>query len=105
MFRYFRVFLTLCVLLCPFGTVLRADVTATILGTAHDSSLAAMPRVKITASNAATNFVRTTTTDATGEYRFLSLPVGTYKIEAELAGFQKFVSDNIILTVDQQHRV
>jgi len=105
MSRYFRAFLTLCVLLCPFGTVLRADVTATILGTAHDSSLAAMPHVKITASNAATNFVRTTMTDATGEYRFLALPVGTYKIEAELAGFQKFVSDNIILTVDQQHRV
>ncbi len=48
---------------------------------------------------------RTTTTDAAGEYRFLSLPVGTYKIEAELAGFQKFVADNIVLTVDQQHRV
>jgi hypothetical protein len=92
-------------MLCPVATVLRADVTATILGSARDSSSASMPHVKITASNAATNFVRTTTTDAAGEYRFLSLPVGTYRIEAELAGFQKFVADNIVLTVDQQHRV
>ncbi|HEV3201802.1 MAG TPA: carboxypeptidase regulatory-like domain-containing protein [Bryobacteraceae bacterium] len=86
-------------------TVLRADVTGTILGIARDSTSAAMPNVKVTVSNVGTNFTRSTITDATGEYRFTSLPPGTYTIEAELNGFQKFVAGDITLDVDQQRRV
>ncbi len=56
-------------------------------------------------TNVDTNFSRTTLTDATGEYRFLSLPAGTYTVEAELEGFQKYVAGNIVLSVDQQRRV
>lgn len=84
---------------------LHADVTATILGNARDSSGAALARAKITVTNADTNLSRSTVTDVTGEYRFLSLPVGTYTVQAELSGFQKFVAGNIVLTVDQQRRV
>ena len=86
---------------CP----LRADVTATILGIARDSTSAALPRVKVTITNIDTNLTRSVLTDATGEYRFLSLPVGTYTVEAEVSGFQKFVAAGIVLTVDQQRRV
>src|SRR5215831_9607034 len=84
---------------------LRADVTASILGNARDSSSAALPQVKVTVTNVETNLTRSTVTDATGEYRFLSLPVGTYTVEAELNGFQKFAATGIVLTVDQQRRV
>ena len=88
---------------CP--VVLRADVTATILGNARDTTGAALAHAKITVTNVDTNLSRTTVTDATGEYRFLSLPAGTYTVEAELNGFQKFVAGNIVLSVDQQRRV
>jgi hypothetical protein len=87
------------------GAGLHADVTATMLGNAQDVTGAGLARVKITVSNIETNLSRTTITDPTGEYRFLSLPVGTYTVEAELSGFQKFVAGNIVLTVDQQRRV
>src|SRR5690242_8513384 len=50
---------------------LRADVTATILGNARDSSGAAVPGVKVTAINVDTNLSQTTLTDSAGEYRFL----------------------------------
>jgi hypothetical protein len=102
--RVFRIALILCVSLCS-RSVLRADVTATILGIARDSSSAPMPNVKVTVSNTGTNFTRSTVTDPAGEYRFLSLPVGTYTITGELNGFQTFVASGIALTVDQERRV
>jgi hypothetical protein len=92
-------------LCCVLQSSLRADVTATILGIARDSSGSVLPGVKVTVSNTETNFTRSTVTDQTGEFRFLSLPVGTYTVEGELSGFQTFAAANIILTVDQQHRV
>ena len=97
--------LTVAICLCLLPAVLEADVTATILGNASDTTGAPLPHAKITVTNVDTNFSRTTLTDATGEYRFLSLPAGTYTVEAELGGFQKFVAANIVLSVDQQRRV
>src|SRR5690348_9331834 len=85
--------------------ILHADVTATILGNARDSSGAAVAHAKITVTNVETNLSRTAVTDVTGEYRFLSLPAGTYTVEAEISGFQKYFAGNIVVTVDQQRRV
>ncbi|SPF45232.1 conserved exported hypothetical protein [Candidatus Sulfopaludibacter sp. SbA4] len=94
----------LCVLLTAPG-ILRAQVTATILGSARDSSGAVVPHVKVTATNVETNLVQESSTDVLGEYRILALPVGRYKLEAELSGFQKFVAADVVLTVDEQRRV
>ena len=95
----------LCVLLTVSSGVLRAQVTAAILGSAKDSSGAVLPHVKVTATNTETNLVQEGFTNVTGEYRIMALPVGRYKVEAELTGFQKFVAEDIVLTVDEQHRV
>src|SRR5437870_850245 len=84
---------------------LRADVTGQILGIATDASGSAVPGVKVVATNLDTNLSQQTTTSVTGEYRFLSLPVGKYKVEAELQGFQKILEENIVLTVNEQRRV
>src|SRR4051794_28440214 len=94
--------LTCALFLSPVG--LRADVTATLLGTVRDSSGSVLPSVKVTVSNIETNLSRSTLTDTNGEFRFLSLPVGTYNVVAELNGFQTFVTSNIVLTVNQQFR-
>src|SRR5215472_18564214 len=105
-FQSIRRFLAATLLLSASAFLpLRADVTATILGNVRDSSGAVLPGAKVTATNVDTNLSQTTTTDAAGEYRFLSLPVGTYRVNAELSGFQKFTAENIVLTVDQQRRV
>jgi hypothetical protein len=102
-----RIAWLLCWLTLPWLTVewLRADVAGTILGNARDPSGAAMVGVSISATNVETNLSLRTSTDTAGEYRFLSLPAGTYRLEATLSGFQKFVTDNIVLSVDQQRRV
>ena len=85
-------------LLCVFQPSLRADVTATLLGTVRDSSGSVLPTAKVTVSNLETNLTRSMLTDTNGEFRFLSLPVGTYNVEAELNGFQTFVTSGIVLT-------
>lgn len=95
----------LFVLLCLLTLPLRADVTGTILGNVRDPSGAALVGVKVAATNVETNLSQQTVTSVAGEYRFLSLPAGTYRVEAELSGFQKFLTDNIVLNVDQQRRV
>jgi Carboxypeptidase regulatory-like domain len=84
---------------------LRADVTGSILGVVKDPTAAVLPGVEVSAINLDTNLVQRTRTDGTGEYRILALPVGRYRVEAALTGFQKFVATGIVLSVNEQHRV
>src|SRR5690242_4551419 len=84
---------------------LKADVTGSILGTATDTSSAVLQGVVVVATNLETNLSQATRTDSAGQYRILALPVGRYKIEASLSGFQKFLVTGIDLTVNEQHRV
>ena len=66
-----------------------AQFTGNIQGTVEDPSGAAIPQAKVALLNLATQASATTTTDATGGFRFLSLAPGPYKITVEAAGFAK----------------
>src|SRR5438132_4525413 len=66
-----------------------AQFTGNIQGTVSDPSSAAVAQAKVTLINVATQVSATTTTDASGSYRFLSLAPGSYKITVEAAGFAK----------------
>ena len=80
-------------------------MTGTILGTIADPSGAAVPGAKVTLSNAGTGFNRQTTTDSTGFYEFLSVPVGeNYAVEVEVSGFRKSTQTGIKLLVNQRYR-
>ena len=91
-------FLTAC-------TWLQADVTGSILGTVRDPSGAVIAGAAIKATNVETSQTRSTTSDGTGAYRFLALPVGKYTVEATHSGFQSFVASEIDLTVNAQRNV
>ena len=72
----------------------------TIHGTVSDESGAALPGVVVTLTSPALQVAsQTATTAADGTYRFGDLPVGTYKISFELAGFKTFVRDELRLPV------
>ncbi len=86
-------------------SALLADVTGSILGMVTDPSAAVIQGVHVTATNVDTNQITETITDAAGQYRILSLPVGRYKVQAEFSGFQTFVATGVVLTVDEQRRV
>jgi hypothetical protein len=61
---------------------------ATVSGTIEDATGALIPGVTVTATNNATGVVSTVLTNESGAYNFPSLLPGTYKVSAELSGFQ-----------------
>lgn len=90
---------TLFVLLLNADPLQAQAQTATISGTATDASGAALVNAGVTATNTGTNAVSTTTTDPQGRYRISQLAVGTYDVQATLAGFQTVVNKGITLSV------
>src|SRR3954453_24102466 len=77
----------------------------TILGNVQDSSEAMAAGARVTVIQPDTNLRRTTTTDKEGYFEFPLLPPGVYRIEAELAGFKKFVRDDLHLQISQKMEV
>src|SRR5258708_13736396 len=64
-------------------------VNGTIEGTIKDASGGFLPGVTATVHNTDTGAERVVVTDANGLYRAPLLPLGTYPVPAELAGFKK----------------
>src|SRR5207244_366728 len=59
----------------------------------------------ITATNIATGIVNTALSNEAGAYQFASLQTGTYKVSAELAGFQTQTYNAVALGISQQVRL
>lgn len=88
----------LFVLLLP--QLLFAQTNAgSLSGNVSDASGAALPGVTVTATNSSTGFNRTVVTETDGTYRFQSLPVGTYEVTADLAGFGSVTTRNVEVNV------
>src|SRR4051812_1132374 len=97
------IFVIVSVLVLP--SILLADVTGSILGVVRDPSQAVVKGVHIRVTNTETNLSLDTVSADDGSYRFLALPVGTYTVNATLAGFQQFNTTKIVLEVNDQLRV
>src|SRR5258707_2564153 len=79
------------------------DITGSIAGTIVDASAAGVPGAKVTVTATERNqVVRTTSTDASGNYSAPLLPVGLYSVEVEAKGFKKSLQKNITLNVNDQ---
>src|SRR6266849_538313 len=72
-----------------------------IRGTVIDSSGAAIAAAKVSIINEATSATRETEAGAGGEYIFLEVPVGTYEVNAQSAGFKKYVRKGIVLNLNE----
>jgi hypothetical protein len=75
-----------------------------IVGTAHDSSGAAMPGVRVRAVNHATGVNVAQDTNDSGAYSFTTLFPGNYTIHAETTGFRPVDISGIQLEVNQTAR-
>src|SRR5690242_15192932 len=91
------------VLLCLIcSTLIYAQSTGgRILGRVSDPSGAVLARANVTATNDATGVSRTSQSNESGDYVFLELPVGTYTLTFDLAGFKKNVRKNVTLDLNQ----
>ncbi len=92
--------LLLVAILILVPTLLFAQTNAgSLSGHVTDSSGAGLPGVTVTATNSANGFNRSVVTEADGSYRFQSLPVGTYEVTADLAGFGAVTTRNVEINV------
>src|SRR5215475_5797694 len=90
--------LLLMVSLQAFGQ----SINASVGGTVADPSKALIPGVTVTATNTGTGVASTAVTNESGAYNFAALQPGTYKITAELPGFQTQTFTDVQLGGAQQ---
>jgi Carboxypeptidase regulatory-like domain len=93
-----RRFLWLCWVVILATTASFAQFTASIQGVVQDSSGAGVAKANIQLVNAATGASAISTSDPSGNYRFVSLAPGSYKITVEAAGFAKTEASVTLLT-------
>jgi hypothetical protein len=95
--------LALLALLAAFFPCARLHAqTGTITGAVVDPTGAAIPGAQVQIINQATADVsRQTTTDASGTFRALNVPAGTYKIKVSAPGMEELDRDGVVLDQDQ----
>ncbi|MFN7932310.1 MAG: carboxypeptidase regulatory-like domain-containing protein [Bryobacteraceae bacterium] len=99
MFRY------VCLALALVTSAYSQEVTAGIYGVVQDASTAVVPGATVRARNVGTGLSRQTTTDESGNYSFVLIPIGTYEVSVEAAGFKKSVVEDVILRVNDNRRI
>ena len=92
------------ILMAGLASSAAAQGTADIVGRVADPSGGVLAGANMAARNLETNITRTTVTSATGDYTFTALPVGTYEVKAEIAGFNG-ESSRITLATGDRARV
>jgi outer membrane receptor protein involved in Fe transport len=72
-----------------------------IIGRVSDSTGAVITGVQVTLINDATGINRDTKTDQSGDYTFIEVVPGNYRVEYTLQGFKKNVRANVVLELNQ----
>ena len=93
------VVMSLCLACSPL--MLAQGTGGRILGRVADASGAVLTGVKVTATNDATGVSRETQTNASGDYSFPEVPVGTYSLTFDMAGFKTNVGKGITVELNQ----
>jgi Carboxypeptidase regulatory-like domain len=96
---YFLAMLIACFGLATWG--LCQGVSGSFSGTITDPSGGVIPGVSVSITNVGTGVSRTSTTNSSGFYQFLTVQPGTYDIRASFRGFSTVVRRNQVLLVNQ----
>ena len=81
--------------------LLAQGTSGRILGRVSDPAGAVLPNAKVALVNEATGVSRDTKTNEGGDYDFVEVPVGTYRLEFDLTGFKKNVRHGVSLDINQ----
>ncbi len=85
--------------------VVGQEVTATVTGTVTDSSGAAVVGAVVNVKSVERGVVYSATTNEVGLYRIPQLPVGTYEVRVEKAGFSSVAYPAFTLSLNQVARI
>ena len=99
--RPIRTALALLLLFAPRLLAQSQATTGVIEGIVLDPQGATLPGAIVSLRNTATNFDQNVTTDATGKFRAVQMPLGSYVITVALEGFATLVREGVTLMVGQ----
>src|SRR5215469_10868865 len=88
-------FATILILALTPTTGRAQNVYGTIAGTVTDATGAAISEAAVTLTNLGTAETHKTTTDSSGNYTFVNLVPGRYRVEAVKTGFKNFARERI----------
>ena len=94
-------FSSLLVILLWATTAFAQYTTARLSGTVQDNTGAAVPGATVSVEQAGTGYKQVVKSGGDGEYLFPSLPIGTYQLTVESAGFSTYIQKGIGLAVGQ----
>src|SRR5207237_2888356 len=103
----FRLAFVVClsaILLFCSGAAMAQTFRGTILGTVTDSTGASIAGAAVAVKNVNTGLSRAVTTSEDGTYSVPELPIGTYTVTVEKAGFKKGVVSAIRVEVSTERR-
>ena len=86
-------------LLAPPARAQSQAANGTIEGTVHDTSGGVLPGVVVTVTNVDNGTSRSVVTNTDGLYRARLLPLGRYRVVAELPGFKRFEQTGVQVDV------
>jgi len=100
--RSLRIFVALCV--CSLAAFAQTD-RGTITGTVSDPAGAVVANAPIEVKNTQTGAAYQTASSETGNYTLPQMPIGIYEITVSVAGFKKFVRQNVTVQATQTVRI
>jgi hypothetical protein len=80
------------------------DATGRVVGTVYDQQSGVVPNAKVTVTNTATHISRATVSGKDGYFEVLDLPIGNYRVAVEHEGFNKVVTQEQKLLINQSLR-
>jgi hypothetical protein len=104
-FYYFLVFAVLARAFGGSEALGQAFVNGSVVGTVTDNTGGLMKSVTLTLTNLGTNFTLTSQSDTAGRYRFINLPLGSYRLAAENPGFKRYTRGPIIIEVNSNIQI
>src|SRR5579872_5053299 len=102
--KHSHLFLIVAVLLAPV-LVLAQAFYGSIVGTVTDTSGGILAGAAVTVTNLGTSERRATKADSSGNYRFLELAPGRYRVDVESPGFKHLTRDQILVEVQSDLRI
>src|SRR5947209_12948351 len=103
--RSFSWFLFLGLWLSAIQVARPQAVTGNLLGKVTDASGAVVTGAGVTATEIRTGISHQVSTNSEGIYSLPYLSPGTYRVEVEMRGFKRFVSDDVELRVGTVSRI
>src|SRR5262245_224303 len=94
-------------LVCLLGAATSFGQTfyGSIVGSVTDASSGAVPEANVTVTNLGTAKRRSVPSDSSGNYQFVNLVPGQYKVEVEKVGFRRFSREPIDVEVQSAVRI